>query len=55
MNILVIVEVFGDVHLFCMGTNKAEGRRGRFLHDVAELAGQSQTVVSFHLGRLNKE
>ena len=38
-----------------MGLDVGEGRLGRFLHDVAQLAGQDQLGLARHRGGLDEE
>ena len=41
---LLLEEVFGDLEILRLGADIAQGRLGRLLHDVPQLAGQGEAL-----------
>jgi len=55
VDILVFEDRVGQAELGGVGADEAQRRLGGLLHDVAELAGQDQSVFAFHGGGLHEQ
>ena len=55
MDIHLFKVVLGQLELIHAGPAETQGRLGRLLHDIAQLAGEDQVAAPLHDDRLNIE